>query len=222
LPIGAAIVLAYFAFFVLMGHAKSVTWSSERYAYDAALSRSYLSPRAASGRAQIYLEEGQIGPALVLLDRIAREIPDQALRARLQALYVHCVAGFGRDELLYEGLREHTGRELPIELSQALQNVLTAYTRTRCEAIDPSRLLPILSSAAAERRSAGRSAWHIDYYIAAFHLLDDKQRGADWLQERFIEGEEAAGWMLLDLLQQDQGLEVTSSTRVALQALEQE
>lgn len=221
-PVAATTAFAYLAFFVLMAHAKSVTWSTDTYVYDAALSRSYLSPRAASERAQGHLEDGQLEPALMLLDRIAREAPDEALRARLQILYVHCAAGFGPDDALYGGLREPTGRELPIELSQALQNILGAYSQTRCEAIDPSRLLPILAGIAAERRSAGRSAWHIDYYIAAFYLLDDGQRGADWLEARFLEGEEAAGWMLLDLLQREQGIDVAPSTHEALRVLEQE
>lgn len=217
--IGATAVLAYLVFLVFMAHSKAVTWSTDKYVYDAALARSYLSPRAASSRAQIYLEEGQLEPALILLERTANEVPNEALRARLQILYVHCVAGFPKHDLLYADLRKSTGSELPIELSQALQNVLAAYTPTRCEAIDPSRLLPILDEIASARRSAGRSAWHIDYYVAAFYLLDDKQRAADWLEARFAEGEDAAGWMLRDLLENGDEIDVAAATRRSLERL---
>lgn len=222
--LAAAVVaaVAYFALFVLVAHAKALTWTDELAAYDAALQRSYLSPRAASERAQLFLEEGEIQSALLLLERVASEFPDQALRTRLQVLFVHCLAGFPPDDRLYAELTATTGRELAIEVSQALQNVLGAFEQTRCPAIMPERISAALATISGDIRSAGRSAWHVDYYIASFYLLDDPRRAVSFLETRLMAGEQSAGWMLRELLRENPDLEIRPETRQALAELPEE
>ena len=215
----ATAVVAYFAFFVVMAHAKAVTWSEERFVYDAALARSYISPRAAGEKAQMLLESGDQSGALNLLERVASDVPNQALRARLQILFIHCIAGIAPDDGLYAALPQATGRELGIEVSQALQNLLGAYERSRCPAVAPERLIPILQTVSGDRRRANLPSWHIDYYVASFYLLDDAGRAASWLEARFLEGEKSAGWMLLNLMETVDGVTVAPDTRRALEAL---
>jgi hypothetical protein len=218
-PWAIGISLVYFAAIAFVAHGKAVTWSDDTQAYRLALARDYLSPRAAGSMAQKYLEEGSIMPAMQLLDRVIAESPHEALRARLQKLYVQCAIGSAQDEHLYAGLPEVTGRELDIEVSQALLNVVNAYTATGCEAINVERLIPILNAMSATLRSDQRSSWHIDYYIGQLYLTYDAQRAAQWLEQRFLDGEESAGWVLAELLDQTPGLGVAADTAIALEAL---
>jgi hypothetical protein len=218
-PWAIGISLVYFVAIAIVAHGKAVTWSDDRQAYRLALARDYLSPRAASSMAQIHLEEGSIVPAMQLLDRVIAESPHEALRARLQKLYVQCAIGSTQDEHLYSGLPDVTGRELDIEVSQALLNVVNAYAATGCEAINVERLIPILNAMSSTLRSEQRSSWHIDYYIGQLYLTFDTQRAAQWLEERFLDGEESAGWILSELLDQTPGLRVAADTVTALEAL---
>ena len=213
------IVLTYFAGAVYVAHAKSVTWSDQQEAFRLALARDYLSPRAASGMAQIYLEDGRTGAAMQLLDRVIAESPHQALRARLQKLYVQCTTDSMPDERLYSQLPHVTGRELEIEVSQALSNVVKIHASTGCEAIDAERLIPVLASISEELRADRRSSWHIDYYIGQLYLTIDRQQTAWWLEERFKDGEESAGWVLSELLEQDGAIRIAPDTVTALDAL---
>jgi hypothetical protein len=221
-PRGWAIGIAavYFGAVAVVSHAKAVTWSDEQQAYRLALARDYLSPRAASNMAQIYLEEGRIAPAMQLLDRVIAESPHEALRARLQKLYVQCAIGAPPDERLYTGLPDVTGRELEIEVSQALSNVVNIYSTTRCEAIDTDRLISILRTMSSTLRSDQRSSWHVDYYIGQLYSTYDKQQAAAWLESRFLDGEESAGWVLNELLEQDDSIKVAPDTAAALDRLD--
>jgi hypothetical protein len=218
-PYAIGIALAYFAGVAYVAQAKSVTWSDQQEAFRLALARDYLSPRAASGMAQMHLEAGRIGAAMQLLDRVIAESPHHALRARLQKLYVQCATGSMPDERLYSQLPHVTSRELDIEVSQALSNVVTIHASTRCEAIDVERLIPILASISEGLRANRRSSWHIDYYIGQLYLTVDKQQAARWLEERFKDGEESAGWILSDLLEQDGSIRIAPDTVTALDAL---
>ena len=218
-PWAIGISLVYFVAIAFVAHEKAVTWSDEQQAYRLALARDYLSPRAASGMAQKHLEEGRIVPAMQLLDRVIAESPHEALRARLQKLYVQCATGSTQDEQLYAGLPGVTGRELAIEVTQALSNVVNIYTSTGCDAINVERLIPILKAMSSTLRSDQRSSWHIDYYIGQLYSTFDKHRAAQWLEERFKDGEESAGWVLIELLEQDQSIRVASDTVTALDVL---
>jgi hypothetical protein len=218
-PYAIGIALAYVAGVAYVAHAKSVTWSDQQEAFRLALARDYLSPRAASGMAQMHLEDGRIGEAMQLLDRVIAESPHQALRARLQKLYVQCATGSTPDERLYSQLPHVTGRELDIEVSQALSNVAAVRASTGCEAVDVERLIPILASISEDLRADQRSSWHIDYYIGQLYLTFDKQQGARWLEERFRDGEESAGWVLSELLEQDEAIRIAPETITALDAL---
>jgi hypothetical protein len=218
-PYAIGIALAYVAGIAYVAHAKSVTWSDQQEAFRLALARDYLSPRAASGMAQMHLEDGRIGAAMQLLDRVIAESPHQALRARLQKMYVQCATGSTPDESLYSQLPQVTGRELDIEVSQALSNVVTIHASTGCEAIDVERLIPILASISEGVRADRRSSWHIDYYIGQLYLTFDKQQAARWLEERFRDGEESAGWVLSELLEQEEAIRIAPETITALDAL---
>ncbi len=215
----AGIAVIYLVGIALVAHAKAVTWSDQRLAYRTALARDYLSPRAASGMAQYYLEEGKVAPAVALLDRVIAESPHEALRARLQKLYVQCATGAPLDERLYAQLAEVTGRELAIEASQALSNVVNVYTASGCDAISVDRLIPALQSISASLRADERSSWHIDYYVGELYATFDQQQAADWLEERFLDGEESAGWVLIELLEREESIRVGPNTSRALDAL---
>lgn len=219
-PYAILIALAYFAGVAWVAHAKSVTWSDQQQAFRLALARDYLSPRAASGMTQIHLEEGRIGAAMQLLDRVIAESPHEALRARLQKLYVQCATGSSPDAHLYSALPAVTGRELDIEVSQALSNVVTIHASTGCEAIDVGRLIPALTSISGDLRADQRSSWHIDYYIGQLYSTFDEQRAAQWLEERFLDGEESAGWVLLEFLEQHETISVAPDTVTALDVLQ--
>jgi hypothetical protein len=219
-PGAMAIAVLYIIGVAFAAHAKSMTWANQQQAYQVALARDYLSPRAASGMAQIYLEQGQVAPAVELLDRVIAESPHQALRARLQKLYVQCAVGAPPDAQLYAGLPQVTGRELDIEVSQALSNVVNVYTASGCRAIDVDRLTVALKSVSASLRDAQRSSWHIDYYVGELYAAIDEQQAAQWLEQRFLDGEEAAGWALIELLDRDDGVRVAADTVVALDALD--
>lgn len=219
-PYAILIALAYFAGVAWVAHAKSVTWSDQQQAFRLALARDYLSPRAASGMTQIHLEEGRIGAAMQLLDRVIAESPHEALRARLQKLYVQCATGSSPDAHLYSALPAVTGRELDIEVSQALSNVVTIHASTGCEAIDVGRLIPALTSISGDLRAGQRSSWHIDYYIGQLYSTFDEQRAAQWLEERFLDGEESAGWVLLEFLEQHETISVAPDTVTALDVLQ--
>lgn len=214
---GVAVV--YFVAIAFAAHAKAAAWSDQEQAYRLALARDYLSPRAASGLAQLYLEKGQIAPAVKLLDRVIAETPHEALRARLQKLYVQCATGAPLDERLYGRLSRVTGQELDIEVSQALSNVVNVYTASRCDAINIDRLIPPLESISGILRANGRSSWHIDYYVGELYATYDNQRAARWLEQRFLDGEESAGWVLMDLLERDEHIRVAADTSKALDAL---
>jgi hypothetical protein len=218
-PYAIGIVLVYVAGVANVAHAKSVTWSDRGQALRIAMQRDYLSPRAASETAQIHLEEGRIDAAVELLDRVIAESPHEALRARLQKLYVLCATDSSTDESIYAELQEVTGRELAIEVSQALSNVVNIRASTGCSAIDVNRLIPILVSISTDLRADQRSSWHIDYYIGQLYSAFDKHRAAQWLEERFLDGEESAGWMLIELLRQDQAISVAPDTVTALRVL---
>ena len=112
-----------------------------------------------------------------------------------------------------------TGRELDIEVSQALSNVVKIHASTGCEAIDAERLIPVLASISEELRADRRSSWHIDYYIGQLYLTIDRQQTAWWLEERFKDGEESAGWVLSELLEQDGAIRIAPDTVTALDAL---
>jgi hypothetical protein len=219
-PYAILIALAYFAGVAWVAHAKSVTWSDQQQAFRLALARDYLSPRAASGMTQMHLEEGRIGAAMQLLDRVIAESPHDALRARLQKLYVQCATGSSPDARLYSVLPDVTGRELDIEVSQALSNVVTIHGSTGCEAIDVDRLIPALASISADLRADQRSSWHIDYYIGQLYSTFDEQRAAQWLEERFLDGEESAGWVLMEFLEQNETISVAPDTVTALDVLQ--
>ena len=214
--------MIYIGHFVALTHAKSVTWSERQFVYDAALERDYPSPRAAQGRAQLYLQNGQLAPALQLLQHTAQLYPDNALTLQLQILYTQCVTGMPAQTMLYERLAESTGREVPIELSQALNNVLNAYEKTRCEAVTPERLLPAMASAVEVLRAVSGETWHIEYYIAGFYLLESPERAVNYLEELFRAGQDAAGWMLGEILKEQPGIEIGSDTRAALAKFTQE
>ena len=218
-PYAIGIALAYFVAVAFVAHSKAVTWSDERRAYDLALARDYVSPRAAGEMAQLYLEHGQIAPAVALLDRVIAESPLQAFRARLQKLYVQCAIGATPDERLYDRLPEVTGRELAIEASQAISNVVNVYTTTGCDAISLDRLIPALESVSVTLRADGRSSWHVDYYVGELYATFDKQRAALWLERRFMDGEESAGWALIPLLEEDEDIRVAPDTVEALDVL---
>ena len=218
-PYATGIAVAYFLGIAFAAHAKAGTWSDEQHVYRLALARDYISPRAASGMAQLYLEIGQVVPAVALLDRVIVETPHEAFRARLQKLYVQCATGAPPDERLYAQLREITGRELAIEVSQALSNVVNVYSSSRCEAIEVDRLIPALESISEALRSDGRRSWHIDYYVGELYATFDEQRASDWLEQLFLDGEESAGWALIELLNQDERIRVAPGTVKALDAL---
>ena len=215
----AAIALVYLVGVGFVTHAKSVTWSDQQLAYRLALARDYLSPRAASSMAQLYLEKGQIAPAVALLDRVIAESPHEAFRARLQKLYVQCATDAPVDERLYARLANVTGRELDIEVSQAMSNVVNVYTATKCDAIRLDRLIPVLKSISAALRANERSSWHIDYYVGELYATFDNQQAAGWLEQLFLDGEEPAGWVLIELLDRDQNVRVGPDTTKALDAL---
>jgi len=215
----AGIVVIYIVGIAFVAHGKAVTWSDQRLAYSLALERDYLSPRAAGGMAQLYLEEGNVAPAVALLDRVIAESPHEALRARLQKLYVQCATGAPLDEQLHAQLANVTGRELTIEVSQAISNVVNVCSATRCEAISVERLIPTLQSISAALRAEARSSWHIDYYIGELYATFDSQQAAGWLEKLFLDGEESAGWVLIELLDRDESLQVGSGTSRALDAL---
>jgi hypothetical protein len=218
-PAATGVAVLYVIGVCLVAHAKSVTWSDERAVYQAALARDYLSPRAASGMAQIYLEQGEIARAMRLLDRVIAESPHAALRARLQKLYVQCAIGAPQDERLYAALPRVTGRELAIEISQALSNVVNIYVASGCKAINLDALISAVESISAELRSQQRPSWHIDYYVGELYATFDRQRAAHWLEQRFLGGEDSAGWALIELLERDEGVSVAPDTIVALEAL---
>ncbi|NCF59070.1 MAG: hypothetical protein GWP64_04370 [Gammaproteobacteria bacterium] len=218
-PYAIGIALVYFAGVAYVAHAKAVTWSDQGQAFRLAMQRDYLSPRAASGIAQIHLEEGRTGAAMELLDRVIAESPHQALRARLQKLYVQCAIGASPDKHLYAELPKVTGRELDIEVSQALSNVTTLYVSTGCGAIDVDRLIPILASISENLRADQRSSWHIDYYVGQLYSTYDNQQAAEWLEARFLGGEESAGWVLVELLERDPSIRVAPDTVAALDIL---
>lgn len=215
---GVAVVYVLGAAFV--AHSKAVTWSDQAQAYRLALARDYLSPRAASGMAQLYLEAGQVAPAVELLDRVITGLPNEALRARLQKLYIQCAIGAQPDERLYSGLPDVSGRELDIEISQALSNVVGAYTASNCPAIDVHRLIPALESISASLRAEQRSSWHVDYYVGQLYATFDNGLAARWLEARFLDGEESAGWILKELLESDDSVAVQPGTRAAIDALD--
>ena len=215
----AVLAIVYIAFMAAMTHTKAVTWSNPRAAYELALERNYLSPRAAGQLSQIYLEDGNPLQALDLLQRVSDAVPDSALRARLQSLFVACAAGLPADSGIYERLPEITGRELDIEVSQALSNIVGIVTQQQCEAVDLDRLISGLKSISRSLRDDSRSSWHIDYYSAGLYATADQQRAADWLAERFLDGEEFAGRVLLDLLAGNDGIVVDAVTQTALQTL---
>ena len=215
----AAMTIVYLVFMAAMAHAKAITWSNPRIAYELALERSYLSPRAASQLSQIFLEEGKPLEALELLQRVSAESPDNALRARLQSLFVACAAGMPADAAVYERLPEVTGREIVIEVSQALSNVVGLYAQSRCEAVDVDRLIPILKAMSRSLRDESRSSWHIDYYVAGLYATTDEQLAADWLAERFRDGEEFAGRVLLDLMRRNDAIVIDAATQAALDGL---
>jgi hypothetical protein len=156
---------------------------------------------------------------VALLDRVIAESPHEALRARLQKLYVQCATGAPLDEELHAQLANVTGRELTIEVSQAISNVVIVYGATQCEAISVERLIPTLQSISAALRAEGRSSWHIDYYIGELYATFDSQQAAGWLEKLFLDGEESAGRVLIELLDRDESLQVGSSTSNALDAL---
>ena len=218
-PYAIGIALAYFVAVAFVAHSKAVTWSDEQRAYELALARDYVSPRAAGEMAQLYLEHGQIAPAVALLDRVIAESPHQAFRARLQKLYVQCATGATLDQRLYDRLAEVSGRELAIEASQAISNVVNVYTTTGCDAISVDRLIPALESVSATLRADGRSSWHVDYYVGELYATFDKQRAALWLERRFMDGEESAGWALIPLLEEDEDIRVAPDTVEALDVL---
>ena len=218
-PHVVGIALVYFAGAAYVAHAKSVTWSDQEQAFRLAMQRDYISPRAAAEMAQIHLEEGRIEAAMQLLDGVIAGSPHEALRARLHKLYVQCASGSAPDERLYEELADVTGRELEIEVSQALSNVVNIHASTGCGAIDVGRLIPVLTSISGELRAGRRSSWHIDYYIARLYSTYDRPRAANWLEERFLDGEESAGWVLIELLERDETISVATDTVAALAAL---
>jgi hypothetical protein len=69
-------------------------------------------------------------------------------------------------------------------------------------------------------RSDQRSSWHVDYYIGQLYSTYDKQQAAAWLESRFLDGEESAGWVLNELLEQDDSIEVAPDTAAALDRLD--
>lgn len=218
-PAAIGVAVLYVVGICIVAHSKSVTWSDEQEAYRAALARDYLSPRAASGMAQIYLEQGQVALAMTLLDRVIAESPHAALRARLQKLYVQCAIGAAEDERLYAALPEVTGRELAIEISQALSNVVNVYAATGCEAVNVNALILAVESISRELRAQQRPSWHVDYYVGELYAMFDRQRAAQWLEQRFLDGEESAGWVLIELLDRHDNIDVAPATVVALEAL---
>lgn len=219
-PYATGIAVVYLLGVAFVAHSKALTWSDQAQAYRLALARDYLSPRAASGMAQLYLEAGQVAPAVRLLDRVIAEMPHEALRARLQKLYIQCSIGAQPDERLYAGLPEVSGRELDIEVSQALSNVVNAYTASNCAAIDVQRLIPVLRSISEFLRAKQRSSWHIDYYVGQLYATFDNGLAAQWLEARFLDGEESAGWILRELLERDDSLAVARETLAAIDALD--
>ena len=215
-----AIAALYLVFMAFMTHAKALTWSSPEAAYDLALERDYISPRAAGQRAQLYLVEGDFVSALVLLDRISEQLPDEALRARLQTLYVHCAGGLPPQPELYARLPKVTGAELEIEISQALSNIAAIHASSQCAAVDVDRLVPILKSISTSLRAESRSSWHIDYYIGRFYGNTDPQQAADWYGECFRNGEESAGYVLREMLSNDESLVISDDLQAAIDELE--
>lgn len=218
-PYATGIAIVYLLGVAFVAHSKALTWSDQAQAYRLALARDYLSPRAASGMAQLYLEAGQVAPAVELLDRVIAELPHEALRARLQKLYIQCAIGAPPDERLYVGLPDVSGRELDIEVSQALSNVVNVHAASNCKAIDVHRLIPALQSISESLREEGRSSWHVDYYVGQLYATYDNGLAARWLEARFLDGEESAGWILKELLASDDGVAVAPETRSAVDAL---
>ena len=218
-PFATGIAVVYLLGTAFVAHTRALTWSDQAQAYRLALARDYLSPRAASGMAQLYLEAGQVAPAVELLDRVIAGLPHVALQARLQKLYVQCAIGAQPDEGLYAGLTDVTGRELDIEVSQALSNVVSVYTTSDCVAVDVHRLIAALQSISENLRAEQRSSWHIDYYVGQLYSTYDNGLAARWLEARFLDGEESAGWILKDLLERDAGIAVAPGTLAAIGAL---
>lgn len=215
----AGIAVIYLVGIAFVAQGKAVTWSDQRLAYGLALERDYLSPRAAAGMAQLYLEEGKVAPAMALLDRVIAESPHEALRARLQKLYIQCATGAPLDEQLHAQLASVTGRELAIEVSQAISNAVNVYSATRCAAISVERLIASLRSISAALRADGRSSWHIDYYIGELYGTFDNRQAAGWLEKLFLDGEESAGWALIEMLKRDERIRVDPGTADALEVL---
>jgi len=218
-PYATGIAVVYLVGAAFVAHAKAGTWSDEERVYRLALARDYVSPRAASGMAQLYLERGQIAPAVALLDRVIAGSPHEAFRARLQKLYLWCATGAAPDELLYSRLADVTGRELAIEVSQAMSNVVNIYKSTGCDAIKVDRLVPLLESVSSALRARERSSWHIDYYVGELYATFDRQRAARWLEQLFLDGEESAGWALIEMLKRDESIRVDPGTADALEVL---
>jgi hypothetical protein len=218
-PYAAGLAVVYLLGVTFAAHSKAQTWSDQAQAYRLALARDYLSPRAASGMAQLHLEAGQVAPAVELLDRVIAGLPHEALRARLQKLYIQCAIGAQPDDRLYVGLPDVSGRELDIEVSQALSNVVSVYAANRCAAIDVHRLIPALQSISQSLREEQRSSWHVDYYVGQLYATYDNGLAARWLEARFLDGEESAGWILKELLASDASVAVAPETRAAIDAL---
>ena len=129
------------------------------------------------------------------------------------------VSGSPPDDRLFAGLPEVTGRELEIEVSQALSNVVNIYSATRCEAVDIDRLISILRTMSSTLRADQRSSWHVDYYVGQLYATYDRQQAATWLESRFLDGEESAGWVLAELLEQDDSIQVAPDTAAAIDRL---
>lgn len=217
--VAVGIALLYMAFFTFMAHAKSITWFYKDFAYQAALGRSYTSPRAASAMAQLRLQRGDAESADELLDAVIAEHPHQALRARLQKLYIDCATDRPPDAALYRELPAVTGRELAIEVSQALSNVVELHAKSGCAAVATGELIPILSGISGKLKADGRASWHVDYYVGRLYLAQDKAMGVSWLEDRFREGEESAGWYLLDLIERGEDVTIPAGTMTALNEL---
>ncbi len=216
-----AFILLYLSLFICTGFFKASTWSNPETAYLKAVERHYISARAASNLSHIYFQRNDFSEAKKLLDKVIKTQPHEALRARLQLIYMHCIVNANIHNNVYNQLAILSTKESTIEISQALNNINTLIQQNNCPSLDTQKFTTSLEQISSSLKQHKKDSWGVDYYIAQIYLKNKNHRSLiELLMSRLNAGDIRSGQYLRYLASENTAIPISPEIQKRLNLLE--
>ena len=158
------IFFTWMGLFLIVGHAKSLSWANENRALRKALQQTPVSPRAISHASSYELSAGNSERALELLERSFLDLQIPNSKLSIQYLFTKCVSN---KRVLAEDLNRLIYSPVggaSIEVSQALANLLKLTSFKQCEGMTDAELESTLKLLATKYEKNNKDTWNVDYY----------------------------------------------------------